>query len=92
MDVTNCRDMLFSREKSRRVSEIKAFSPGRRFFEVPTTSDLLDGDLGLRHYPFTKTFAEAEDEVAFIIHSPGTTGMRTGGIIYRGLFIDKPFL
>lgn len=68
--------MLFSPEKNPRVSELKSVFEGMDFWEVPSLADILDDKEGegLNHYPLSKTYEEIEDEVAFIIHSSGTTG------------------
>jgi phenylacetate-coenzyme A ligase PaaK-like adenylate-forming protein len=52
---------------------MKSFLKGTEFHEVPGTEDIINS-IGSEPYPFSKTFAEAEDNVAFIIHSSGTTG------------------
>lgn len=44
------------------------------FAAIPTLPQIMDDSRGAESYPFTKTFAEAQDEVALIIHSSGTTG------------------
>lgn len=59
---------------------MKNFLKDIDFYEVPATADILNCSHVPEPYLFTKTFAEAEDDVAFIIHSSGTTGTRTNDI------------
>ena len=66
--------MLFSQERNPRVSELKGIFQGMNFWQVPSMADILDDEEGLNHYPLSKTYEEIEDEVAFMIHSSGTTG------------------
>ncbi|KAL4860612.1 hypothetical protein BDV12DRAFT_209040 [Aspergillus spectabilis] len=75
LNATDCHRMVYSRETSRRTMEINAFRPNTLYLEVPSVFELLDATIEPKHYPFTKTFEDLEDEVAFIIHSSGTTGM-----------------
>jgi acyl-coenzyme A synthetase/AMP-(fatty) acid ligase len=35
---------------------------------------ILSDESGLRHYPYTKSYVDAEDDTTCIIHSSGTTG------------------
>lgn len=73
-DSTNCKRMLFSQEKAHKISELVPVLPEMNFLEVPSFIDSLDDEGGLNHYPLEKTYEEIEDEVAFMIHSSGTTG------------------
>ena len=66
--------MLFSQEKTQKISELVPVCPEMDFLEVPSFTDILDDEGGLNHYPLEKTCEEIEDEVAFMIHSSGTTG------------------
>ncbi|KAL4879373.1 NRPS-like enzyme [Aspergillus karnatakaensis] len=75
LNATRCNHMVYSRETKRRTMEIKAFRPETLYIEVPSTTELLDTANEGKHYTFTKTFEELEDEIVFIIHSSGTTGM-----------------
>lgn len=71
---TICKRMLFSQEKKHKISELRPVLPAMDFLEVPSFMDILGDEEGLNHYPLEKTYDEIEDEVAFIIHSSGTTG------------------
>ncbi|KAJ6102213.1 hypothetical protein N7486_004640 [Penicillium sp. IBT 16267x] len=74
-----------SAERHGRVLEIQSFTPGIEVFEVPSLKAMLAaGDVG--SYPFPKTFAEAEDDTALIIHSSGTTGMPKPVPLTNGFF------
>ncbi|KAB8226591.1 hypothetical protein BDV33DRAFT_197585 [Aspergillus novoparasiticus] len=75
LGVTECRKFFYSHDKERQVSDMKEFLNDTDFYEVPATADILNCSNVPEPYPFIKTFAEAEDDVAFIIHSSGTTGM-----------------
>lgn len=43
-------------------------------FVVPTMEIILGNEGGLRSYPYTKSYADVENETLCIIHSSGTTG------------------
>ncbi|PYI09236.1 NRPS-like enzyme [Aspergillus sclerotiicarbonarius CBS 121057] len=73
LNATDCHNFLYTPEKQRRVAEIQAFRQDTAFYEVPSIAELLDAEV--QHYPYTKSYSEAEDDVAIIIHSSGTTGM-----------------
>ncbi|KAB8258604.1 hypothetical protein BDV32DRAFT_68400 [Aspergillus pseudonomiae] len=75
LGVTECRKFFYSHDKERQISAMKNFLKDTDFYEVPATADILNSSNVPEPYPFTKTFAEAENDVAFIIHSSGTTGM-----------------
>ncbi|KAF7586115.1 hypothetical protein BBP40_009428 [Aspergillus hancockii] len=75
LNVTDCRKLFYSHETERKISEMKIFLKETGFYEVPGTADIMNNSSGWDPYPSGKTFAEAEDGVAFIIHSSGTTGM-----------------
>ena len=79
--MTGCQKFFYSHDKEREISEMKNFLKDTGFYEVPATADILNCSNVPEPYPVTKTFAEAEDDVAFIIHSSGTTGMRTNDTV-----------
>ncbi|KAH8432734.1 putative NRPS-like enzyme [Aspergillus melleus] len=74
LNATACKTFFFTTKYERRVSEIRDFRPGTLHVEVPSVDDVLM-TVGVQPYPFFKSYADAEDEVALIIHSSGTTGM-----------------
>ncbi|GFN14080.1 putative NRPS-like enzyme [Aspergillus tubingensis] len=73
LNATDCHAFFYTPEKQRRVSEIQAFRPDTTFHEVPSIAELFSTTA--QPYLYTKTYQEAEDDVAIIIHSSGTTGM-----------------
>jgi acyl-coenzyme A synthetase/AMP-(fatty) acid ligase len=52
--------------------EIKALRPDLVTVEIPSSADILGGTT--TSFPFSKTFVEVRNDVAFIAHSSGTTG------------------
>ncbi|PLB54119.1 NRPS-like enzyme [Aspergillus steynii IBT 23096] len=74
LNVTGCKTFFFSTKFERRVSEIKELRPDTLYKEVPGVGDIVKA-MGVQPHPFSKSFEEAEDQAALIIHSSGTTGM-----------------
>lgn len=72
LNATDCHAFFYTPDKQRRVSEIQALRPDTVFHEVPSIAELFS--TSAQPYPYTKTYQEAEDDVAIIIHSSGTTG------------------
>ena len=66
--------------------EIQKLGLGIDAFQVPATKAILSGEGGLRPYPYTKSYVEAEDEILCIIHSSGTTGMPKPVNLTNGFF------
>ena len=66
--------MLFSEERKHNISELTPVLPEMSFLEVPSFACMLDDEGGLKHHSLEKKYGEIEDEVAFMIHSSGTTG------------------
>ncbi|KAE8375247.1 hypothetical protein BDV26DRAFT_299832 [Aspergillus bertholletiae] len=75
LGVTECHKFFYSHDKERQISEMKKLLKDTEFYEVPATADILNSSNTPEPYPVTKTFTAAENDVAFIIHSSGTTGM-----------------
>lgn len=71
---TNSSKFLFSHEKLHRVLELKKYM-ALNSVEVPSIDGILGDSRGLEQYCFEKSYGEIEDEIAFMIHSSGTTGM-----------------
>ncbi|KAJ5897984.1 hypothetical protein N7504_008272 [Penicillium tannophilum] len=71
---TDSSKFLFSHEKLHRVLELKKYM-ALNSVEVPSIDDILGDSRGLEQYCFEKSYGEIEDEIAFMIHSSGTTGM-----------------
>ncbi|PWY94539.1 NRPS-like enzyme [Aspergillus sclerotioniger CBS 115572] len=74
---TQTARLLFSQEKQQLVSRLTGLSKAIPSLEVPSVAELFsDHDpTGLLHFPWTPSFEEMENRVAFSIHSSGTTGM-----------------
>ncbi|KAJ5130112.1 uncharacterized protein N7515_006151 [Penicillium bovifimosum] len=75
LKVTNCTKFFFSEERQALVSGIQALVPGLNLFQLPSVETIFSDESGLRHYPYSKSYAEAEDDTICIIHSSGTTGL-----------------
>ncbi|KAJ5992188.1 NRPS-like enzyme [Penicillium sp. IBT 35674x] len=73
LTATHCQKFIYTSDKHRRVSEIQAAHTSTEVFEIPSLKELLESNAS--PYPFEKSFQMAEDEIAIIIHSSGTTGM-----------------
>ncbi|EAU30279.1 conserved hypothetical protein [Aspergillus terreus NIH2624] len=80
-----CKKFAYTKETERRVSEIREFREGTAFFEVPEVKAILKLH-GSISYPWSKTYTQAENEVALIIHSSGTTGMPKPVPLTHGFF------
>jgi phenylacetate-coenzyme A ligase PaaK-like adenylate-forming protein len=74
LKVTNCSKFFFSEERQTRSLEIKALFSALDVFRVPAVKTILNDECGLRHYAYTKSFSDAENDTICIIHSSGTTG------------------
>lgn len=69
------------------MSEIQAFRPDTTFHEVPSIAELFSTTA--QPYLYTKTYQEAEDNVAIIIHSSGTTGTYPTTLIISTSNLDR---
>ncbi|EPS28358.1 hypothetical protein PDE_03304 [Penicillium oxalicum 114-2] len=85
LTTTECKKFAYTKETERRISEIRAFRNGTSFFEVPGVKDILKPH-GSISYTWSKTYTQAENEVALIIHSSGTTGMPKPVPLTHGFF------
>jgi hypothetical protein len=75
LQVTGCTKFVFSEERQARSLEIQGLcSTALELFQIPALSTILGDERGLRHYPYPKSYAEAENDTICIIHSSGTTG------------------
>lgn len=74
LKATTCSKFFFTEERRPRILEIKALCSSLDIFSVPAVKTMLEDKSGLRHYAYTKSYADAEDETILIIHSSGTTG------------------
>jgi acyl-coenzyme A synthetase/AMP-(fatty) acid ligase len=69
---TMCNKCVYSPEKVRKVQDFKKFQPELELFEIPSLWEMLATESPL--YPYVESFEHAEDTIAMIIHSSGTTG------------------
>lgn len=69
-----CTKFFFSEERQTRTLEIQGLVSTLDIFQIPTTKKILSDESGLRHYSYTKSYADAENDTTCIIHSSGTTG------------------
>ncbi|KAJ5961009.1 uncharacterized protein N7479_008159 [Penicillium vulpinum] len=84
---TNCTKFFFSEERQIRTLEIQGHLPALDIFQVPTIKKILSDEIGLRHYPYTKSYADAENDTICIIHSSGTTAMPKPVYLTNGFFM-----
>ncbi|KAJ9237119.1 putative nonribosomal peptide synthetase [Paecilomyces variotii] len=70
---TGCSKLVYGAERQQKMLDLKNAIPGLQALEVPSLQEMLAGNATV--YPFRKTYEEAENEVCYIIHSSGTTGM-----------------
>ncbi|RAL04515.1 acetyl-CoA synthetase-like protein [Aspergillus ibericus CBS 121593] len=75
LDETKCNRFFYSVERERKATELKQLRPELDLFQLPSLDDILESEEGIRPYPFTQSYDEAEDEVFLIVHSSGSTGM-----------------
>ncbi|KAJ6110696.1 NRPS-like enzyme [Penicillium sp. IBT 16267x] len=73
LTATHCQKIFYTMDKQRRISEILAVHTNTQAFVIASLTELLKSTVP--SYPFEKSFQAAENEVAIIIHSSGTTGM-----------------
>lgn len=54
------------------MSELGALRPDMKMLEIPSLSDML---ISSDVFPYDAVYEKVEDDVLFIIHSSGTTGV-----------------
>lgn len=81
LKATTCSKFFFTEERQTRILEIQALCSTLDIFQVPAVKTMLADKSGLRHYAYTKSYADAEDDTILIIHSSGTTGESTPAMI-----------
>jgi acyl-CoA synthetase (AMP-forming)/AMP-acid ligase II len=69
-----CTQLLFSQEKFQIASRLKTLGVEMKFQKVPSVADIFSGQTDTDQFKFSKTYDEMMNEVAFMIHSSGTTG------------------
>ncbi|KAB8224913.1 hypothetical protein BDV33DRAFT_199196 [Aspergillus novoparasiticus] len=62
----------------------QALVPDLQVWQFPSLDELLTSNVS--HYPYHKTYQEAEDEAFVILHSPGTTGHPKPVLLTHGYF------
>ncbi|CAI7614800.1 unnamed protein product [Penicillium glandicola] len=87
LKVTSCTKFFFGEERQARTLEIQGLVSELRIFQVPTMKRILGDESGLHHYPYTKSYADAENDRICIIHSSGTTGMPKPVYLTNGYFM-----
>ncbi|KAJ5435765.1 Male sterility NAD-binding [Penicillium cf. griseofulvum] len=87
LKATNCTKFFFSEERQARTREIQCFFAALDIFQIPNVEKILSDKSGLHHYPYTKSYADAENDTTCIIHSSGTTGMPKPVYLTNGFFM-----
>lgn len=70
--MTNCSKLVYSPEKRHISEDICSAAPHVSSVGVLSFADMMSGEVST--YPFSSTFEEVKNKVAFIAHSSGTTG------------------
>lgn len=70
--MTDCLKLAYSSERKQKAEEIEERRSDLKSAQIPSLAEMLANPTEL--YPFTKTFDEVKNDVAFIAHSSGTTG------------------
>ncbi|KAI9932541.1 hypothetical protein ASPWEDRAFT_144517 [Aspergillus wentii DTO 134E9] len=70
--VTETNAFLYGAERRQKMSELGALRPDMKMLEIPSLSDML---IGSDVFPYDAVYEKVEDDVLFIIHSSGTTGL-----------------
>ncbi|KAJ5994030.1 hypothetical protein N7451_009754 [Penicillium sp. IBT 35674x] len=86
LTATNCKIFFFSKERETQVLNIRTLL-SMDVFVVPAMETILGSEGDLRSYPYTKSYADAENETLCIIHSSGTTGMPKPIYLTNGFFM-----
>lgn len=69
---TKCSKLLFTAQFEAKLDIFAASMPGLDIFQVPSFDDMVD--CPTKHYPYTKTWEEAQNDPIIIVHTSGTTG------------------
>ena len=80
LKATECNKFICGPERKARVLDVKKLRPDLEVIEIPSLAEMLASET--QHYPYNRTYEEAEDEPCLIIHSSGTTGMYNDMYIY----------
>ena len=65
--MTDCSKLAYSSERKQKAEEIEECRSNLKNAQIPSLAEMLASDAEL--YPFTKTFDEIKNNVAFIAHS-----------------------
>ncbi|KAJ5385268.1 hypothetical protein N7517_003179 [Penicillium concentricum] len=87
LKATNCTKFFFSEERQQRTLEVQGLVSVLDIYQVPTMKEILSDERGLQHYPYTKSYADAENDTMCIIHSSGTTAMPKPVYLTNGFFM-----
>ncbi|KAJ5774573.1 hypothetical protein N7457_009469, partial [Penicillium paradoxum] len=87
LEATHCTKFFFSEEHRRQTLEIQGLIPALGIFLIPTIEIIFDDERGLCHYPYSKSYTDAENDTVCIIHSSGTTGMPKPVYLTNGFFM-----
>ncbi|KAJ9646719.1 hypothetical protein H2204_000411 [Knufia peltigerae] len=70
---TKCRHLVYSKGRDINLSQLQANTQNLQFWEIPSLYQMLHDPV--ERFSFTKEYEDAENEVAVIIHSSGSTGL-----------------
>jgi acyl-coenzyme A synthetase/AMP-(fatty) acid ligase len=71
---SNCKALFFAGEMLPIAEALKNADPDMIYQSIATLAELLETPSATPHYPYDKTFDEAENEPCLILHSSGSTG------------------
>ncbi|KAJ5157506.1 acetyl-CoA synthetase-like protein [Penicillium canariense] len=86
LKATNSTKVFFSEERHSQILEIQGLCPNVAIFQIPTVKATLGDERGLRPYSVAKSYSDAENEIACLIHSSGTTGLPKPVSLTNGFF------
>lgn len=72
MKITKSKLLFFSGAYGEQQEDYERLLPGTKMIEIPSMEDMTQTQT--RHYPYTKTWEEAKNDVVIIIHTSGSTG------------------
>ncbi|KAJ5153496.1 uncharacterized protein N7482_009974 [Penicillium canariense] len=81
LDETACSKLIFSPERQRDATSIKEGKADLKMWEIPPLWELLHSNA--EPFLLSKTFEDAENEPAIIIHSSGSTGQLIQPLKFR---------
>ncbi|KAI1615931.1 hypothetical protein EDD36DRAFT_402912 [Exophiala viscosa] len=68
----HCVKFIYTADIYAKAVELRENKPDLKLFEAPSHHTMLEGNA--EHYPYNKTYAEAEHDEIFVCHTSGTTG------------------